>query len=542
MQHSTIKRLLTFALFSFTLFFQCTTNTMGMMGGADNFSDEEQAVFDAISNLKPEEMEELANAIQGEIDRMPPEQQEQFMQEVEREAARLQPKIERYQREMTQPIVPPKSELIDPSKKSIVKPVKKEPKVTVSPSKKKEIDSKITATEQYIAQILNAIDKLLGTSQTIPDFAQEVKDWGEDKEINNWKTGMTWSSLASQLEELVRRFHMVKDRDVKTKKYKHLKALIDNTSLYNNLTQLSSRLKQHAPHIEGLSLESTELSPKAESAIKSAIGILVEAIFESNIIEELKKLIAEHMTTAEKLQQERETQRQRALAKSGKPAKPRPTTYLEDLYDTGFTMPPQRSTRGYGRGAAGGMPYRPSTSIRTSPGISRPSQPKKPSAPSKTPAKAKKEEKKEVGEDKTASQHVVTIEDALNSVLVSIEDGKLNKISTQLKRGAGFDMETMTDYLPEANNALRKARTESSKLRHQLRKIKKPDLKKKYVEMYKTAMKEARSLLISTSNEIKKVKKTPPKFKAGDQKQQDALDMLYNIGGKIEELLKMKVN
>ena len=103
-------------------------------------------------------------------------------------------------------------------------------------------------------------------------------------------------------------------------------------------------------------------------------------------------------------------------------------------------------------------------------------------------------------------------------------------------------METMTDYLPEANNALRKARTESSNLRHQLRKIKKPDLKKKYVEMYKTAMKEARSLLISTSNEIKKVNKTPPKFKAGDQKQQDALDMLYNIGGKIEELLKMKVN
>lgn len=270
-------------------------------------SDEERAAFD-------NDVEQLTK----ELEAMPQEELENFMRTVlygqPEEAPQELPEVA--------PPAPVQVQKVEPVKPQ--KPQKKQDEALA------RIDGIINRTTSFLNKIARYIE-----------FTGKLKKWSEQGKITGWKPTFTWDSIKKQIEDLLNKLTLIKDKDPKTNEYKYINDLIENESLYNNLGKLNDSLSKLEPDIEIDDFGIEPVSRQIRYVIRKVLAEYIEALTVLNINSDLDKLIAKYEPTAKKHREEQEGLTKKSLEESK--AKRRPTSAVvagkgdrEDSYSGGY--------------------------------------------------------------------------------------------------------------------------------------------------------------------------------------------------------------
>lgn len=511
-----IARFLTLCMCLTTLVSFISTPIFGAELGPkapQSLSEEEQAMFDMITNLSEAEVTQLAQTIEEEIGKMPPEEQTRFWQDVDKEAERLAPKIESYvQKKPTPEAVTEEKEPVTPKKPTV--PKKKEKRL--QPEKKRELTDKISAAKQLIANLIRLTDTFLSVVQCIPEFEEEVQEWASEGKLQNWQSGLTCSFLRTQIQSFVQKLNLLIDRDAQGK-FKHLESFTKEESLNNNLSQLERKLSQYIPQIKNVSLDE-DLSPQSEKALQATVSAYAEALNVLHVTGGIDAVMAKYQTIAQELKKEEEVLRTQAFAEESRRPTPRPITMAGVPTEVEPTVVVPKYKKRPTPPAYRPTPTRPKTDLKRipeepgrEPGAA-PSPVAKPSAkrPEKKPTAAPEKKavpkptpkKVEVKKDKIADDYLKDLSKSLDSASITFEDGKFTRIGTHVMSPGPVNTDLAEILIPEAIRQMRRTSNAYRSLQLRIKRHQKGPMRAAYEKELKNVMKEYRSTLQQVSKQI----------------------------------------
>jgi len=302
-------------------FFQPTQDDMKML------QEMEKEINKIVSGMKKEEREQFNRDVEEltkVMEKMKPEELESFVNEV-----------------FTQPPAP--MPLPVPKKEVAKRPVKKK---KPAPKKEKVPVKKQDQALQIIDVIIKRTNNFLVKAQVIPDAENKINEWGkEDKKIQNWQPDLDWDELKLQIEAFVQKLHKMKEKDPKTKEYKHIAAFIKDEALYNNMAKLKTTLAIQEPKVEIPPFGLEELSPESETAMLVVLNAYTEGFYLLNIPKGLATVMAQYEERAKELREEEEAAQKRAFEEAKIPELPAPTVLAgtpeaEDYYAPTYRRAP----------------------------------------------------------------------------------------------------------------------------------------------------------------------------------------------------------
>lgn len=171
---------------------------------------------------------------------------------------------------------------------------------------------------KLIDDIISQTEKFLRTAQMIPELPGKIEKWVSKTKIKEWKTGLTWAILKEDIDIFNQKMHNLKERDPKTKKYRHLGNLVKNEGLFNNLMQMRTQLEKHVPNVEAPAFGLGTVSKKSRNHIRELLNAFAEAVYKLDLTTSLDKLMKQYEPRAKELREEEEGARKTALAESTK--------------------------------------------------------------------------------------------------------------------------------------------------------------------------------------------------------------------------------
>jgi len=312
----------------------------------------ERAVEEERAKMTDEQRAQFDNDVQQltqELEQLSPEELEAFMNQV---------LFEQPTTEYVPPVAPPVEN------ENLVVAPKPEPVKPQKPRKKQDealdrIESIIKHTNSFMHKIARYID-----------FVGKLKKWSDQGKIKGWKQNFTWESIKKQLEDLVHKLTIMKDKDPKTGDYKYLNDLIENEALYNNLGQLNDSLVSLEPQVEVDDFGIEPVTKESRDAIRKILGHYIEALFSLSLPADLDNIIAAYEPTAKKMRESAEADTKKALEGSKKnreyvPGKVSRKTESQasaySPYAPPFDYNPYASPYSGGYGAGGYTPPAPPT-------------------------------------------------------------------------------------------------------------------------------------------------------------------------------------
>lgn len=419
-----------------------------------------------------------------EVKRLSEMTEEQLAEEIEKALA----EVASAQTPQAQPELPPTKIM----QEDIVRP---EPqKLPAVPSGKQQ------STLELIDTIINSIDNFLRKAQIMVELPSKIPNWAKEGKMRGWPTTLTWNTFKTQIEELQTKLHKVKDRDPRTNNYKYLDDFIKDESLINNLTKVKDSLIKYEPKIELSSFGIDKMTSEARQATRTVLLSLHEAVSILGIPAALDKIIEKYEPTAKKIKESEESAQKRALEQSRMPRMP------GSVSTSGI---PASAREGYGPRydfdrAAGYTPGHfemPRTTPRDTddtatkklggPGGTAGGASAKPAAeaPKKAEDVKKKAEEPKYQPDKTADRIQGNFENALETFKESYGNNEnLNNLEKHIMKDTHslVDEETVK-AIRDATNALRKAISETTKMK---RRLSNKDLNDNQKKAYKKALKE----------------------------------------------------
>lgn len=486
-------------------------------------SPEEKMWYDAINTMSEEEQMQLWNGIveevQKEANKLPAGEREKFLEsfwaEVSNEAVKLEQKIQNS----------------SPAPAPIAEPVKQKPvAVEQKPVVTKQANSKIDQAAQMIDSLLTRLENLLRKTHIIPDLNGKIQDWAKNGSLDSFPPQGTWASLKTDLEKLVAQLHKLKDKDPKTKEYKHLPELIKSEGLYNNLSQLSRTLSSYESKVEVPDFGSNTLAPAAKNALINVLNSAIEALYVLKVPQALEQLISKYDERARviKEEQEKAVKAAHAAPTKGKvsPASTSGTAAKRPEFHEG-------DDEFFKGGSTKGSSYydsflNPSTATSKTDTFGKPDQKadgakagqQKPAAPAldkdkdkkpgdvkkKTEEKPKDKDDKEKG-DSSADDYVKRLVSNLEGLIDTIIDSHLENIDTYMSSASSVNQQWATSVLPGMASKARKGLDDARALRKRVTNLKdKPDLVKKYKERVQELLESKENDLRSFSQKIANIR------------------------------------
>ncbi|MDR3550542.1 MAG: hypothetical protein P4L31_03955 [Candidatus Babeliales bacterium] len=258
----------------------------------------ERAVEEERAKMSPEERAAFDNDVEQltkELEAMKPEELEAFMNQVLFGQPEQAPQEEPVVVTPPTPVQAPK--VVEPAKPQ--KPLKKQDEALA------RIDGIINRTTSFLNKIARYIE-----------FTGKLRKWSEQGKITGWKPDYTWDSIKKQIEDLLNKLTIIKDKDPKTNDYKYLNDLIDDESLYNNLGKFKDSLSKLEPDIEIDDFGIEPVSRQVRYVIRKVLAEYIEALTVLNINSDLDKLIAKYEPTAKKHREEEEGITKKSLEES----------------------------------------------------------------------------------------------------------------------------------------------------------------------------------------------------------------------------------
>jgi len=331
-----------------------------------------KVIDEYVASLPPEEQMEFKKAVEKlteEIENMSPEEFEEFFGEVFGEELPFEEKE---------------------TKEEVEKEIKEEEVIT-EPEIKEERGKQSQAI-LLIDAIITYTNSFLVTIASSPDLPGKIEFWGKEGTIKEWPSTLVWKDFKEQLENFSQQLHKIKDQDSTTKKYKYLDDLIKDESLYNNLTQLKTKISHYIPKIEIPEFGLEKLTTESKQAVQKAVNTYTESLYTLKIPQELTKLFEKFEPIAKKLKTEEEETEKKAAAQA-KQTKAMPERALvagremETGYSYGYPGSPSayRSTYPTYPSSAYTSPYGSTTRFSTK---VEPIDRKKMGKPGKTPIRS----------------------------------------------------------------------------------------------------------------------------------------------------------
>jgi len=421
-----------------------------------------------------------------------------------------------------------------PKKEAAKRPVKKERKL--APKKEKVPAKKQDQALQIIDVIIKRTNNFLVKSQVIPDAENKINEWGkEDKKIQNWQPDLDWDELKLQIEAFVQKLHKMKEKDPKTKEYKHIAAFIKDEALYNNMAKLRTTLATQEPKVEIPPFGLEELSPESETAMLVVLNAYTEGFYLLNIPKGLDAVMAQYEERAKELREEEEAAQKRAFEEAKIPELPAPTVLAgtpeaEDFYAPTYRptyrptyAPTRRPAYTPARPTARRAPTRPTPTgkVGARPGVkAAPTKPedkkledKKPGVKKPTVEVAKKIE------DSALKRPIKKVDHNIDAAAQVLEDLKDHPILKDMKKHmtttASEDATQKVDVrfaqaLPSIVSNLKRATNSVEQLQEKVKKLSKP-LQKRIKDEVKASYDDNKDLFNKVIKQIKSVHEIDPR-------------------------------
>lgn len=187
---------------------------------------------------------------------------------------------------------------------------KEEPKVIVKP-KPVVVSSKHQQAIDTINAIIAHSNAFIVKAATVPELPGKIIKWQKHKLVD-WKPGLTWNKLKTDIEQFVSYLNILLERDQKTKEYYHIDEFLKEESLYNNLKKIQHIVSEYEPQIEEVSPLHKSLTKTSKRAFQKMLSQYSEALYTLNVIEELKKLVSKFQPKAKLAREEEEKAFQKA--------------------------------------------------------------------------------------------------------------------------------------------------------------------------------------------------------------------------------------
>ena len=379
------------------------------------------------------ELQTMEQEINKVVSQMSPEEQTQFNKEVEDLTKVMETMDEDQLVEFMQGVFageqPPVPQVAEPTPEP-AQPTKEEPEPIKKEEKPKKPSKKESAAVKIIQEIIKHTNNFLVKIEALPDFPGKIKKWGKKGSIKTHDLSQTWDALQNEIEQFVQILSKLDDKDPKTGKYKYIADLLKDKSLYNNLSKLHTTLVNKENSVEVPAFGLGKMSKVSKKATYAILNDLMEALYETKLLESINKIIATYEPRAKELSEEEEKAKQKALDESKKqrmqapkvtggteamPAYGSPTDYGYDPY-AGYGSDPYTDYGDYG--------YSPiDASSSFSPSGSAPGR-----TPSTSPGKAgegtstKKEDEKDKKDKKLVQQGEQARSRIVNRQLKRFED------------------------------------------------------------------------------------------------------------------------
>lgn len=410
----------------------------------NNLPEQERIKFDKDVNdtamrmeSRMQEMIKNDPTLQEKLDRQDPDAINAIVQNI------FQPEFERAEAEAVQQPQEVPTEAI-PAEETPIVPETHEEKPAKQKVKKVDIKSAL----ELIGSIVEYLESFKEKTNTIIKFPGYYEKWAKEGRLRGWTKDLTWQKFSEKLELLVDRFKELERRDPETKEYTHLGDLIEDESLYQDLTQFNDDLSENEPRISVPETGIGDMNSAAKDAARQTLNICLYGI--TKLQDKITTLISKYEKTAKKISEEKEKARQKA-EQATKQRRP------------GYTLPIGSTQEGYPyypEQVVG--PYTPYTPWETPsaqpekitpPEIEKPEK-KKDEGKKEGDKGGKKEEKKKSEEEQAADHALVELMDKVADISYSIDDNE------NLKKFGEYMTNAREDYDPAAAAALKQIQTQ----------------------------------------------------------------------------------
>lgn len=269
----------------------------------DNFSEEERLELEElereieamISQMSPEEQEEIARIAQ-EIDEMSPEELEDYLDALLEEEEMSSGGEEQPEQ---------------PSNEKTPEPV-----ALRLPSNKER------AAEKLIESIIHHIDSCMVKLNAMLDIGQRMERWAQQGKITQWPSDKTWFEVKSDIELLQSRLRMALDTLPNTAHFKYLVHIADNENIMHHLEKLAATLATYEPQIAESLFGIEELKDSSKVPLQKTMSELMDALYDMALPTTLLDLMAKFDPEAEKLKKEVDQAAKKAAQEQGKVKRP----------------------------------------------------------------------------------------------------------------------------------------------------------------------------------------------------------------------------
>lgn len=256
------------------------------------------------------ELAEANRAIEEYVASLPPAEQEAFNKEVENMSRMFEnmseDEFEKFLGEMfaDDPMMMEQNpfESIQETPQEIV------PEVVLSAEEKKKVETAIDILDDIIKQS-NLFMVIINSSSDLPE---RINQWTKKGRIAHWQSEANWLSFKLELESFIQKLYRVQEQDLTTKKYKYLFELIADESLYNNLIELKSELKNTVPMIDIPEFSIQKISSASKVAITKVLEKYTEGFYLLGIPKGLDALFEKYAPEEEKIRATEEAATKRA--------------------------------------------------------------------------------------------------------------------------------------------------------------------------------------------------------------------------------------
>ncbi len=160
-----------------------------------------------------------------------------------------------------------------------------------------------SADQKAIAMVTDLISNtatFIVKAGQITDIANKVKRWEKKYPSFKWKKNNPWNTFTADLDKFVSQLKMLLQKDPKDQSYLHIKALIADKSLYNNLSKTSQAMAKLEPSIEDIT-PSVKLSARSKKSVIAALSECNEVLYILNAPKDIDAVLQKFEPTAKKL-------------------------------------------------------------------------------------------------------------------------------------------------------------------------------------------------------------------------------------------------
>lgn len=369
------------------------------------------------------------------------------------------------------------------------------PKVTI-PSNKQLV------LLQLIDSLIASIENFLRKAQMMVELPSKIQNWHKEGKLIGWPATLNWNTFKAQIEELETKLTKLKDRDPRTQNYRYLEDLLKDESLVNNITKVRDSLNRYEPRIELSPFGIDKMSSEARQATRSALLVLHEAVGILAIPSTLDKIFEKYEPTAKRIKESEEAAKRHALEES---RKPRAAGSVNVVGREPYYMPRHYEGTRPSSGSVGlfDQPLRSDKDKSSS--ITTQGDPAQKAGEAKK-AEEKKTEAAKHEADKSADRYEAEFNNALDS-FKDLFDEHLKGMEKHIEKDIDhIPDEAMINAVKNSNQALRKAISETKKLKKQFARLK-DDQKKAYKKAFKDTFKDAKHELDKTIEQINNLAK-----------------------------------